>query len=349
MGNGHSHAANSIRRQRPPKPPLAAGPRGPSGYPMRALNPSEPTPGPADARAEAPGSLAVTIPTRSRPDRLARCLKTLAAAREMAPFTAYVCDSSPAAEDRAAVREVCARYEWVELSTHDGRNISAARNACVAAASEELLVNVDDDLELEPQAIERLLARYDEGSGLRVVSGSVSWGTHWTTPVKTRAIGYGRAPRDGEQPDFIAGAIYLIPRRLALALPWNERIEAFDDIFAGALWRCHGVQMLFAPEARALHPELPAAFDPERVGEGARGQRWHIYVLLFDALFANRDLRRALSYETLGFLASAKLYLRRPSWAIEFLRSWAIGHFRLFADRRYLRALVRKEIDRDAA
>lgn len=314
-----------------------------SGYPMRALAANESNP----IVVERLDSVAVTIPTRSRPARLARCLESLAPAREKSSLPVYVCDSSPNAEDRAAVRDACERYEWVTLSTHDGANIAAARNACARAAGEELLVNIDDDLVLEPETIERLLARYREGSGRRVVSGSVSWGTHWTTPVKTRAIGYGREPRDGEQPDFVAGAIFVYPRAFALAWPWNERIDAFDDIFAGAVWRSHGVAMLFAPEARALHPELPAAFDPDRIGEGARDQRWHIYVLLFDALIANRSLRRALAYETLGFLASAKLYLRRPRWAVDFLRAWAVGHVRLLADRRFLRELVRRELPPD--
>jgi hypothetical protein len=48
------------------------------------------------------------------------------------------------------------------------------------------------------------------------------------------------------------------------------------------------------------------------------------------------------------FAASAKVYLRRPSLAIPFLRSWFAGHVRLLTGRRYLKDLVRKDLVEDA-
>ena len=300
------------------------------------------SPAPADEFAPETASLAVVIPTRARPRELGRCLDSLAAARRRLRFPVYVCDSSATAAEREAVAAVCERYEWVTLATHNGTNIAAARNFCAQVANEELIVDVDDDLDLEPEAIERLLARYREGHGRRVVAGSVSWDGTWTTPKKIRPIGYARPVHDGERADFAIGALFLYPRSFALTWPWNERIATSDDIFMGALWRSHGVEILFAPDARALHPELPTSSDPARMAEAVRNQRWHIYGLLFDALIANPSLGRAFAYETLGFMASAKLYLFKPRWTIPFLRSWAAGHLRLLADRRYLRALVRR-------
>lgn len=293
---------------------------------------------------QAAASVAVVIPTRSRPDRLERCLDSISAARRDLAFPVYVCDSSPTEAERATVRAVCQRYPWAQLSVHDGTNVAAARNACARAANEELLVNVDDDLELEPEAIERLLSRYSQGDGRRVVAGSVSWDDGWSVPVKKRAIGYGRPALEGEEPDFVIGAFFLCPRCFALAWPWNERIDTADDIFMGALWRSHEVRILFAEDARALHEELPLSSDPARLRETVRHQRWHIYSLLFDALIANPSARRALSYETLGFAASAKLYMRTPGLAIPFLYSWLVGHLRLIVDFRYLHRLVHKEL-----
>jgi glycosyltransferase involved in cell wall biosynthesis len=288
-------------------------------------------------------SVAVVVPTLSRPEGLARCLETLAAARANLGFPVYVCDSTPTEDGRAAVREVCARHDWVTLTTHAGTNVSAARNACAQAASEDLLINVDDDLELEPEAIDRLVRRYAEGSGRRVVAGSLTWDGAWTTPKKIRSIGYARPALRGEKPDFVIGGFFLYPRALAYAWPWNERIDTSDDIFMGAVWRAHGVEMLFADDARAYHPELPTNSDPARTADAVRNQRWHIYALLFDSLIANPSLRRTIAYETIGFAASAKLYLWRPRWAIPFLRSWLAGHLRLLADRRYLREIVKAE------
>lgn len=300
------------------------------------------------ASSESSRSLAVVIPTRSRPLLLGRCLDSLAAAQGRLGFPAYVCDSSPSQQEREAVRQVCARYPWVELEFHDGKNVAAARNTGARAAREDLLVDVDDDLILEPEAIDRLLARYREASGRRVVAGSVSLNGTWSAPIKKRRIGYGRPALEGEEPDFVIGALFLYPRSFAVAWPWNERIDTADDIFMGALWRSHGVQILFAQEARAAHPDIPLSADPSRLAETVEHQSWHIYSLLFDALIANPSLRRAIAYELLGFLASAKVYLRRPSLAIPFLRSWLHGHRRLLADRRYLKELVRKELSANA-
>jgi len=288
-------------------------------------------------------SVAVVVPTVARPAELGRCLETLAVAREKLGFPVYVCDSSRTEASREAVREVCARHDWVTLRSHDGTNVAAARNACAAAAEEELLINVDDDLELEPEAIDRLVGRYAEGNGPRVVAGSLSWDGSWTTPKKIRDIGYARPVAAGEKADFVIGGYFLYPRAFAIAWPWNERIDTSDDIFMGAVWRSHGVELLFAEDSRAYHPELPTDSDPARVADAVRNQRWHIYALLFDSLLANPSLRRTIAYETLGFAASAKLYLFRPRWALPFLGSWLMGHVRLFADRRYLREIVRKE------
>jgi glycosyltransferase involved in cell wall biosynthesis len=288
--------------------------------------------------------VAVVIPTRSRPDRLLRCLESLAPAQGRLGFPVYVCDSSPGEDDRRAVGDIAERFEWVRLNRHEGRNIAAARNACVRAAEEELLVDIDDDLELEPEAVDRLLERYMETSGRRIVAGSVSWDGTWTTPVKKRAIGYGRPALEGEAPDFVVGAFFAYPRAFALAWPWNERIDVTDDIFMGALWRSHGVQLLFAENARALHPDLPMSFDASRMDETVKHQKCHIYSLLFDSMIANPSLRRTLSYEILGFAASARLYLPRPRLLLPFLRGWIEGHLRLIADSRYLWALVHKEL-----
>jgi glycosyltransferase involved in cell wall biosynthesis len=305
--------------------------------PSPASSPAQPD-GPAPAAA----SIAVVIPTRARPHELTRCLDSLSAARANLEFPVYVCDSSATEADREAVAAVCERYSWVTLATHTGTNVAAARNFCAQIAEEELLVNVDDDLDLEPEAIERLLDRYRKGQGRRVVAGSVSWDGSWTTPKKIRPIGYARPVHDGERADFAIGAFFLYPRIFALTWPWNERIVTSDDIFMGALWRSHGVEIMFAEDARALHPELPTSSDPARMADAVRNQRWHVYGLMFDALIANPNLGRALAYETLGFMASAKLYLFKPRWTIPFLRSWAIGHLRLLADLGYLRALVRR-------
>lgn len=288
-------------------------------------------------------TVAVVVPTRGRPAMLARCLEALAAARGSVPFAVHVCDSSPDPADRRAGEQATERYEWAHFHVHAGRNAAAARNACASVATETLLVNVDDDLLVEPDAIELLVARWRESEGRRVVGGSISWGDHWTRPMTMRRIGYARELLDGEAGDFLLGAFFLYPRAYALAWPWNERIHTSEDIFMGAVWRAKGVALLYEPLARALHPGLPTNFDPERVAATVSDQRNHIYALLFDSTLANPSASRTLAYETLGFLASARAYIRRPRWAVRFVRAWIAGHLALLADRRQLRELLERE------
>lgn len=282
----------------------------------------------------------VTIPTKDRPDKLARCLSALAAARTSIPFTVHVCDSSTDDRTHDEVRAVCAAHPFVEVVRHHGWNLGIARNVCARAASEELAVNVDDDIRVEPDAVDRLVAAYRSQPGDTVVGGSVWWFGPRTavrdgqTAIKMRRIGYGRPARPGEAPDFLVGALFLYPRSVGLRFPWNERIRNSDDRFIGALWRHHGVTLAWEPRARAVH-------DDEHVDRsGPEEQRDQVYVNLFDALMANPRPVRAAQYEILGFAAGLKAFSRSPALLRRFLSAWAGGHRQLVADRRYLRGLL---------
>jgi len=238
---------------------------------------------------------------------------------------------------REAVQLVCGDFEFVHLFRHDGQNVAAARNFCAQVADAELLVNVDDDVYVEPDAILRLLEAYQRGKGWRVVAGSVAWGENWSAPVVKRLIGYGRIARPGEPPSFLVSPLLLYPRALVLAFPWNERIRWSDDVFVGDLWRCKGVNLLCEPQARAFHDEQHKTWAVE-------DQEWHIYENLSDALLANPNLPRALAYEFLGFAAGAKIYFRHPRTAWAYIAAWYRGHRALARDWNYLKALVHQPL-----
>lgn len=290
---------------------------------------------------------AAAVPTRDRPEKLARCLTALSAAQEVSPCPVYVCDSSTSEEVRNQVRTVCDRYPFARLSFHDGHNVPAARNACARAVQEQLLINVDDDIQVEPEAIERLLERYRAASGPRVVGGYVAWDGVYKGPVKLRWTGWGRPAGEGEEPDFLVGALFLYPRALPLAVPWYERASASihgwggDDRMMGAVWRRMGVQLLAEERARAVHdPEPGHVYGPDDLA-------LHVYVNLFDAVIANPDIPRALAYEFLGLLSGTKAYLPHRSTAARFVRAWIRGHRALFEDRKDLARLVETEIPGD--
>lgn len=95
---------------------------------------------------------------------------------------------------------------------------------------------------------------------------------------------------------FHANAVLLRPGvlALALALPQNTRIRRSEDMFLGALWRSRGVTLLFEPRALAVHDEQ---HHERKVGHVEH----RAYANLFDALLANRDLRREQSQPSFTF------------------------------------------------
>jgi glycosyltransferase involved in cell wall biosynthesis len=273
--------------------------------------------------------LAVVIPTRNRPDRLERCLDHLSRARSVMPCPVYVVDSSTSQATREAVASVCVRHDFVILHHHDGEGVAAARNECVRVVEADLIVNVDDDVYLEPEGLERLAACYEAAAGWRVAAGTVAWYDSWSRPRVTRLIGYGRPALPGEAPHFVIGAFFLYPRALGQACPWIESIPTADDRTIGSLWRRNRVQMLFEPQARAHHDERHHYY-------GVEALRDHFYAALFDALIANRSLLRAVCVEGFGLPAGVKRFVRGPRSAAALIRSWAGAHLLLRRDWRYL-------------
>ncbi|HEX2412053.1 MAG TPA: glycosyltransferase family A protein [Solirubrobacteraceae bacterium] len=280
---------------------------------------------------------AVVIPTRDRPVELGHCLRALAEARQQHAFTAWVCDSS-ADEHRAEVARVCAEHPWVELRFHRGRTVAAARNFCVRVAEAELLVSVDDDVLVEPQAVRALVEAYDRGSGPRVVAGGVVWrsGGPPLAPLVLRPIGYGRPARDGEAPAFLNSSLFLYPQAYGLQWPWNERMRRGSDVLMGAIWRRARVSILWAPDARAVH-EAREQVILERHDD-------YVYAVLAHLLVAaKRPLRLAL-LETAGLAAGLKRYGRSRQTLATYLGAWGKGHAAFVRDYLHLRELASRPV-----
>ncbi|MBS7539982.1 glycosyltransferase [Ancylobacter lacus] len=277
-------------------------------------------------------SVTIAIPTKNRPLKLRKCLDVLAKIPEIDSYDVVVCDSSDKPGVAEEVAAVCRDFPFVRTAPHDGKNVAAARNACARAARGDVIVNVDDDIYLQPDAVRELIAAYDSYQGWRVVAGSVKW-QDWSGPVKMRLIGYGRAVRPSEHPDFLIGAFFAYPRSLALAKPWNEQVRTSDDRFMGALWRSQKVTLGFAPKARAVHDEEHNTYRIDH-------QQSHIYVNLFDAVIANPSIGRAFCYEVLGFIWGLKAARREKGGIGKFVTAWRVGHQDLWRDRHALSQLV---------
>jgi glycosyltransferase involved in cell wall biosynthesis len=274
----------------------------------------------------------VIVPTRNRPEKLARCLDALAVAQDVNNVPVHVCDSSRP-ELAAQVREICDRHPFVRLVSHDRRGASAARNVGTRASRSELIVSIDDDVYVEPGAIKALLDEAERREGPAVIAGSVGWSHWWSRPLVMRRIGFGREAEAGEAIEFLVSALILYPRELALALPWNERLWPYDDRYVSLMWRAAGATLGFAPNARAHHDEIHTEYP---VGHEAD----RIYVNLLDSLLVSPGLGRFLGFELLGFAACAKKWGRSPRGAWEIVRAWARGHLAVLRDLPALRATI---------
>jgi GT2 family glycosyltransferase len=278
------------------------------------LSDHDPVLGGAPRTARATTSYCVTIPTRDRPQKLAECLAAVSASTGLGSFEILVCDSSTDDLMRAEVSRVCRKVPNVRLVHHNGSNAAMARNTATRLATADLIISIDDDVRVEPDAI-RALVNASRLNPDAMVAGTVRWGERWSTPVKTRPIGYGRAVSPREQPDFLVSAFFAYPRELNLRIPWNEHLRREEDRCFGSQLRSHGVPLVFAPDARAVHHD-------EHNSTGAKDIGDRIYANLFEAVVVRRSSLRALSFLLVGFLFSAREFGVRhlPTTVVSWLK-----------------------------
>jgi len=124
-------------------------------------------------------SLAVLIPTRNRPRDLTIAVRTLLE-QTVLPQELIIVDQSPNDEserqvralfaERAAAAQVCLRYTLDPGITGAAmaRNVALDQNRCA------IFLFLDDDVELEPDFIERLLEGYAEEPEVTGISGIIT-------------------------------------------------------------------------------------------------------------------------------------------------------------------------------
>jgi len=268
-------------------------------------------------------TITVVVPTRDRPAKLASCLAALEEARERCPFDAVVCDSSPG-ELAAPTEAAVAAYPWARYVAHDLVGPCAARNLGTREATGDVVVYVDDDVYVEPQAIAALADAVEAAPGA-VVAGTLDWGDEWSVPMVMRRIGHSRPARPDETPEWCISAVLAVPRATALAVPWDEARRYYDDRFMCLLWRRAGVPLRWCPQARARH-------DDDRKVYPLAQERHRAYVNTYDAVFLRRSPGWALSFWTLGLAVGLKRFGRTPRGAAGMLAEWLRGSGRFVLD-----------------
>src|SRR5688572_22273465 len=200
----------------------------------------------------------VVVPTRDRPDQLARCLRAVAALdypRER--FEVVVADDG-SSRPLTAVLEA-AELAALRLVSRPASGPSSARNAGAAAAGGRWLAFTDDDCDPAADWLRRLRSRLEEAPAAVVGGRAVNALTRNRYASASQLLieylhgYYNRRPDD---------ARFLTSNNLALSMDVFDRIGGFDERFPlaggedrelGHRARRLGYRLLYAPEAVVHH------------------------------------------------------------------------------------------------
>src|ERR1700677_536662 len=114
-------------------------------------------------RARKRATTSIVICTRDRPDFLARCLASLRH-QTLCPNQVIVVDN---ASKLATTREV-ALAAGVDYVREERPGLDFARNAGARAANGEIVAYTDDDVQLHPRWLDRLVSALDTPEGMAV-------------------------------------------------------------------------------------------------------------------------------------------------------------------------------------
>ncbi|MCP9491291.1 MAG: glycosyltransferase [Solirubrobacteraceae bacterium MAG38_C4-C5] len=224
-------------------------------------------------------ALSVIVPTRDRPDRLARCLAALER-QTAASFEVVVVDD--ASRDSRAVAAAVATAPRARLLCGEGRGPAAARNAGARVALAPVLCFTDDDCRPAPGWLEALAGRI--AAGAHAAAGPTR---------NARLAGAPAAAAQAITNHLMESTLHPATGRLRFAptcnlacraeilgaLPFDERypLAAGEDRDWCARLLAAGYALTYAPAAIVdHHQELsPRAFWRQQVRYGRGTHRFH--------------------------------------------------------------------------
>jgi glycosyltransferase involved in cell wall biosynthesis len=217
----------------------------------------------------------VVVPTRDRPQALARALAALDA-QDADGFEVVVVDDRSLARDD--VHEVVVRSARARVVDGEGRGPAAARNLGARSAHGDVLCFTDDDCVPAPEWVRALVARVDRGSA--VVAGPTRPGAT-SAYVRASQIVTNQlieASRDGDTVGFAPTSNIACRRAVHEAVPFDEHFPTAageDRVWCDAL-RAAGHRIDWSPAAWVAHtPALDArAFWRQHARYGAGAHRY---------------------------------------------------------------------------
>jgi GT2 family glycosyltransferase len=255
-----------------------------------------PPPDPRAPRGSAP-TLAVVVPATDDPDSLERCLAALRA-------------SSRTPDEVVVQREPA------------GSGPAEARNRGAAGAEADVLVFVDSDVEVHPDALERTAAHYGADPDLAAVFGAYDddpADPGVTSRYRNLLHHHVHAGAAGEAETFWAGLGAI--RRDAFEAAGGFDAEQFpqpsvEDIELGMRLRRRGARILLDPQIRGRHLKAWTPRSMVATDFGRRGVPWARLLLRSggDSTALNLGRRRRASAAASVALLAA-LLARRPRLA----------------------------------
>ncbi len=225
--------------------------------------------------------ISIVVPTRDRPQSLARCLASLAAQGAIALDVVVVDDGS---RDRGAIDAAATVLDTTRVVSGPRRGPAAARNLGARAAEGEVICFIDDDCIATSgwaAALSDAATAVRDSAGLGVAAGRTS-----APPDASAAVAASQAiveyltaaslHQDGEAVRFAPSCNLAATRETLRRLPFDEsyRSAAGEDRDWCARVVAAGVEIAWEPAARVIHQqELDGARDflrqQYRYGRGA--------------------------------------------------------------------------------
>jgi GT2 family glycosyltransferase len=268
------------------------------------MNPHAPPP--VMNYVEAP-TLAVMIPTLNRPHDLTLAVRTLLAQTRL-PQELIIVDQSPGDESERQVRALFAEQATeaaqIELRYTRDRQINGltmARNVALDQNRCDIVLFLDDDVELEPQFVEKLLESYGENAGVTGISGIITNYRPGGFATRTWQWLFVRGPfRDERQSIYHAADRLRGGGRIAVSRFGGglmsfraDRIAGmrFDENLRGA---CEGEDVDFCmhlPEGARLEIDPRARLVHNASPEGRQNEHWIASVVRGNSYLYYRNWR----------------------------------------------------------
>jgi cellulose synthase/poly-beta-1,6-N-acetylglucosamine synthase-like glycosyltransferase len=212
----------------------------------------------------------IVVPTRDRPDTLARCLAALDGLVNRDEIEVLVVDDGSA--DEARVAAVVGAHPDVRLLRAPGRGLGAARNAGAQAAATPLLLFTDDDCRPDPRwalLLIEALAEADVAAGGATEPGD---GSNAYAHASEEICAFAR-----DRHGFLVGNNFACRREPLLAVPFDETspVPAAEDREWSMRLVAAGTRLRHEPRALVLHdrPLDLRRFWAQHVRYG-RGAAW---------------------------------------------------------------------------